>query len=122
MAMSNPPKEYTIFISHFAELVDTLNPQHVLHYLISENTISVDDSQHVLAAVTMKDKARKLLELLAGPIKAGHIRGLWALVEAMEKHGVGAEKELAVVIKDDFTKCENPPVQGKEHTIFKYSN
>ena len=117
MAVSNPPKEYTVFINHFAELVDTLNPQHVLQYLISESSISMDDSQHILAAVTMRDKARKLLEYLAGPIKAGHVRGLSALLEAMEEHGVGAEKELAMIIRSDFIKCENPPIPGKNMQV-----
>lgn len=111
MAESKPAKEYTVFITHFAKLVDTLNPQHVLQYLITGNVISVDDSEHILAAVTMKDKTRKLLELLAGPLKAGHIRGLWGLLDAMELHGNEAEKELARIIKSDFTNCsENPPV------------
>jgi len=122
MAKSNPPKEYTVFIKYFAELVDTLKTQHVLCYLIRDRIVNVDDSQRIEAAVTMKDKAKKLLDLLAGPLQAGYSNGLRSLLEAMEQHGVEAEKKIAMTIKSDLgcIEADSGPLvaQGKEFTLF----
>ena len=100
-----------MLINRYADLVNTLKPDHVLQYLITDNVASIDDSERILAGVTMKDKARKLLDLLADPIKAGYVKGFWSLLEAMEKHGVEAEKELALMIKSDFYDWDETDVE-----------
>ncbi|XP_065882320.1 uncharacterized protein [Dysidea avara] len=105
MAVANPPVEHTIFLDKFAELADTLKVGHVLRYLISDKVIDVDDSQRVNAAITDKDKAIKLLELLNGPIRAGNTDVLSSLVRTMTEHGDNAEKSLAECIKEHLQQC-----------------
>jgi len=114
MAAANPPVEHTVFVDNFAKLADTIKVGHVLRYLISDKVIDVDDSQRINAAITDKDKAMKLLELMDGPIKAGNTNVLSSLLRTMTEHGDSAEKSLAECIKEHLQQYKTALVPRGE--------
>ena len=94
--------EYEVFKESSAKLIDVLSVllNEITSHLISVDVMTFDQDEEVMSPNTSKEKAKKLLQTLEGPIKAGHLKSFTELLRIMESHGNDASKQLSFKIKE----------------------
>ena len=92
--------EYEVFKEFSAKLIDVLSAlmDEITQYLISADVLTFNQDEEVRSLTTSKERAKKLLFTLEGPIKAGHLKSLTELSRIMESYGNDASKQLSVEI------------------------
>ena len=72
----------------------------ISHHLVSAGIMTLNQDAEVMSPTTSKERAKKLLLALEGPIKAGHLKSLTELLRIMEEYGNDASKHLSCEINE----------------------
>ena len=75
----------------------------VSQHLVSAGVITIPQDEEVMSPTTSKEKAKKLLLALEGPIKAGYLKALTELLNVMDKCGNDASKQLSSEINTELS-------------------
>ena len=94
-------KAKEVLAKYFADLTDTLGTTDLLPYFVSKRIITIYDEESISTASTNREKARKLLRIIANQLEAGYTKSLEDLLEIMKTKGTKAIIDLAVKIESE---------------------
>lgn len=117
--MANENKDYDIFTKHYASLCSTITDvEHLLPYFVQENIINTNDEAEIQAITTTRNKVKKLLSHIAGPLSAGYAKGFHTMLTIMKEHGNQSTKDLAVRILEVTSAINKTEDEGKAIATF----
>ena len=89
-----------VFDKNYAKLCSTLTDiENLLPYFVQEKIIKSEDQDDINAPVKTKEKVKKLLKHISGPLQAGDSKGFYTMLDILENYGVQATIDLAKVLK-----------------------
>ena len=87
---------YEVFMQYYAKLCDTLTDiDEILPQCVSEHIISIDFKNEIIDILSTRGKVEKLLDHIAGPVKAGYTDTLLVFLKIMKKQHRKSTGQLA---------------------------
>ena len=87
---------HEVFIQYYSKLCDTLTDiDEILPECVTEHIISIDFKEEIKDISSTRKKVEKLLDHMAGPVKAGYTDTLLVFLKIMKKQHRQSTRQLA---------------------------
>ena len=102
--------EKEIFTKHYASLCSTLTDvNNVLPHFVTKEIITIKDEGEIDVIETTRNKVKKLLSHIFGPLESGDTKGFHTMLAIMKGHGNQGTKDLAAGMSSELTLANNKP-------------
>ena len=99
--------EHDAFIEHYAKLCAITDVDNLLPYFVQRKIITFDDQEEISGLRMQKQKARKLLTYISGPLEAGNIKVFNIMLKILEECGNLNTQTLAEIIKKNLAEIRS---------------